>query len=275
VGCVMRIKRLNWRHIPLFLVSLFALFPLFLLFINAFKERKELFRNPMGIPLKWTFDNFITAWEQGNYSVSYLNTLIITGSTVLFVCLFCSLAAFGLTHIRTKGANLLMAYLFISMSLPVNFIPIFFMEVKLGLINTHLGVIIPYVGGAFAFNVFLLRAFMIGIPKALFEAAKIDGCGYFRIFINIVIPLVKPALIVVAIFSTLQSWNEIFLANALLQEEAVRTVAVQYLTFASKFKTNWSLMFASGVLTILPMILMFLFMTRKFISGLQEGGVKF
>lgn len=275
MGCVMKLNRINWRHIPLFLISLFALFPLFLLFINAFKERKELFRNPMGIPLKWTIDNFVTAWEQGNYSVSYLNTLIITGSTVVLVCLLCSLAAFGLTHIRTKGANLFLAYLFISMSLPVNFIPIFFMEVKLGLINTHIGVIIPYVGGTFAFNVFLLRAFMLGIPKALFEAAKVDGCGYIRIFTHMVIPLVKPALIVVAIFSTLQSWNEIFLANALLQEEAVRTVAVQYLTFAGKFKTNWSLMFASGVLTILPMILMFLLMTRKFISGLQEGGVKF
>lgn len=271
----MIIKRFNWRHIPLLLIALFALFPLFLLFINAFKERKELFKNPMGIPLNWTFENFVTAWQQGNYSVSYLNTLIITGSTVLLVCLFCSLAAFGLTHIRTRGANVFLAYLFISMSLPVNFIPIFFMEVKLGLINTHIGVIIPYVGGAFAFNVFLIRAFMLGIPKALFEAAKVDGCGYVRIFIHLVIPLVKPALIVVAIFATLQSWNEFFLANALLQEEAVRTVAAQYLTFATKYKTNWSLMFASGVLTILPMILLFMFMTRKFISGLQEGGVKF
>jgi raffinose/stachyose/melibiose transport system permease protein len=149
------------------------------------------------------------------------------------------------------------------------------MAVKMNLINTYWGVIVPYVGGGFAFNVFLLRAFMMGIPKELLESAKVDGCGTLGAFFRIILPLSKPAFIIVAIFCTLGTWNEFFLANAILQIEEVKTVSTQYLSFTSKYGTNWALLAASGVITVVPMIVLFLLLTRKFISGLQEGGVKF
>lgn len=272
-------KRISYtRHILLILASIFSLLPTCILFFNAFKDKSEMIKNPLGIPTKWTLQNFIDAWTQGNYSVSYLNTIIISGSSIILVCLLCSLAAYGLIIMglqKSRSAILLQGYLFLSMSLPVNFIPIFFMAVKTGLINTYIGVIIPYVGGGFALYVLMLRAFMLGIPKTLFEAATLDGCGHMRIYFHVVLPLIKPALIVVAIFTALNTWNEFFLANALLQEEGMRTVSVQYLAFAGKFTSNWVLMSASGVLTIIPMLILFIIMTRRFINGLQEGGVKF
>jgi raffinose/stachyose/melibiose transport system permease protein len=267
--------KLNWRHIPLSLVVIYSLFPMYLLVINSFKDKSEIIKNPMGLPRDWTAENYINAWTQGNYSTAYINTLIVTTLTVVLVCLLSGLAAYALSHLNTPGSGLFLAYLFVSMSLPIGFIPIFFMAVKFGLVNTYWGVIIPYVGGGFAFNVFLLRAFMIGIPKELLESAKVDGCGPIQAFFRIIIPLSKPAFIIVIIFTTLGTWNEFFLANALLQIEEVRTVSVQFLNFSSKYSTNWGLMAAGGMITVVPMLILFLFMTRKFISGLQEGGVKF
>jgi raffinose/stachyose/melibiose transport system permease protein len=267
--------KFNWRHIPLVVISVYALFPMVLLFMNAFKKKSEISKNPLGLPKHWSFDNFVKAWEQGNYSVAYMNTLIITCLSVLLVCIVCGLAAYGLTFLKTPGSGLFLGYLFISMSLPMGFIPIFFMSIKLGLINTHMGVIIPSVGGAFAFNVFLLRAFMLGIPKELLEAATVDGSSTVKTFLSIILPLTKPAFIVVAIFMTLSTWNEIFLSNAILQADSMKTVSVAYLNFTSKYGTNWGLMAAGGVMTVVPMILLFLSMTKRFVHGLQEGGVKF
>lgn len=269
------LRKLNWRHIPLLVVAVFSLFPMLLLLMNAFKKKSDINKNPLGWPKTWTFDNFMKAWDQGNYDVAYMNTLIITVSTVLLVCILCGLAAYGLTFLKTPGSGLFLGYLFISMSIPVGFIPIFFMSVKLGLINTHLGVILPFAGGAFAFNVFLIRAFMLGIPKDMLESATVDGCGEWGAFFRIVLPLAQPAFVVVAIFTTLSSWNEIFLSNAILQSDAMKTVSVAYLNFTSKYGTNWALMAAGGVMTVIPMVVLFLVMTKKFVSGLQEGGVKF
>ncbi|NBD23881.1 carbohydrate ABC transporter permease [Paenibacillus glycinis] len=270
----MRIRP-NWRHLPLLLAAAFSLFPMIFLFLNAFKKKSEIIKNPLGWPLRWTTDNFATAWEKGHYNVAYLNTVAVTGITVILMCVVCGLAAYGLTFMKTPGGGVFLAYLFVTMSMPIGFIPIFFMTVKLGLIDNYWGVIIPYVGGGFAFNVFLLRAFMIGIPKDLLESATVDGCNQARAFFAIILPLAKPAFTVVALFTTLSSWNEIFLSNAILQSDGMKTVSVAYLNFTSKYGTNWGLMAAGGVLTVIPMIMLFLSMTKKFVSGLQEGGVKF
>lgn len=271
----MKVTKWNWRHLPLAIVALFALYPMYLLVINAFKIKSEITRNPLGFPENWTFENFSNAWAQGSYAMAYLNTFIVMSITVILVCLLSGLAAYGLSHLEVPGAGIFLSYLFLSMSLPIAFIPIFFMTVKLGLINNYWGVIIPYVGGNFAFNVFLLRAFMLGIPKELLDAAKVDGCGILQTFFKILLPICKPAFLVVAIFTSLTIWNEFFLANAILRVEEVRTVSVQYLNFTSKYGTDWSLMAAGGVLTVIPMVILFLLLTKKFISGLTEGGIKF
>ncbi|QGQ98350.1 carbohydrate ABC transporter permease [Paenibacillus psychroresistens] len=267
--------KFNWRHIPLSLVAIYSLFPMVLLVLNSFKQKTEIITNPLGFPLHWTIDNFLKAWDKGDYSTAYLNTIIVTGITVLLTCVICGLAAYGIAFLKTPGSGLLLAYLFISMSLPVGFIPIFFMAVKLNLINNYWGVIIPYVGGGFAFNVFLLRAFMLGIPKDLLESATVDGCSPMRSFFAMILPLAKPAFVVVAIFTTLATWNEIFLSNAILQADHLKTVSVAYLNFSSKYGTNWGLMAAGGVMTVIPMIILFMFMTKTFVTGLQEGSVKF
>ncbi len=267
--------RANWRHLPLMLMAIYALAPMFLLVINSFKTDADVTTNPMGLPTNWTFGNYANVWTTASLGTAYVNTLIIATATVVLQCVVSGLAAYALSHLRPRGANILTGYLFLSMSLPVGFVPLFFIEVKLGLINHYLGVIIPYVGGGFAFNVFLLRAFMLGISRDLIDAAKVDGCGNLSVFVRIVAPLAQPAFIVVAIFTALGTWNEIFLANAILQTDNLRTLSVSYLDFQSRHATSWSLMAADGVLTVLPMVILFLLMTRRFITGLQEGALKF
>jgi raffinose/stachyose/melibiose transport system permease protein len=268
-------RKLNWRHLPLALVALYALVPMALLAINSFKTETDITYNPMGLPTQWTLQNYADAWTQGDLAQGYINTLLIAVATVLLECLVAALAAYALSHLNPPGSNLVTGYLFLSLSLPVAFVPLFFIDVKLGLINNYFGVIIPYVGGGFAFNVFLLRAFMIGISKELVESARVDGAGNLAIFARIIAPLSQPAFIIVAIFTSLGTWNEILLANAVLQDNRYRTLAVSYLDFQTQHSTAWSLMAADGVMTTLPMVLLFLLMTKRFITGLQEGGLKF
>jgi len=269
------LRKVNWRHLPLAVVALYALAPMALLAINSFKTETDITYNPMGLPTQWTLQNYADAWTQGDLAQGYINTLLIAVATVLLECLVAGLAAYALSHLNPPGSNLVTGYLFLSLSLPVAFVPLFFIDVKLGLINNYFGVIIPYVGGGFAFNVFLLRAFMLGISKELVESARVDGAGNLAIFARIIAPLSQPAFIIVAIFTTLGTWNEILLANAVLQDNRYRTLAVSYLDFQTQHSTSWSLMAADGVMTTLPMVLLFLLMTKRFISGLQEGGLKF
>jgi raffinose/stachyose/melibiose transport system permease protein len=268
-------QRVNWRHVPLLVVALYALAPMALLVSNSFKTETEITFNPLGLPSHWTLQNYVDVWTIGNLGRAYANTFLIAGATVVLQCVVSGLAAYALSHLKPRGSTIITGYLFLSMSLPAAFVPLFFLEVKLGLINNYLGVIIPYVGGGFAFNVFLLRAFMLGISTELVEAARVDGAGNMAIFARIIAPLSRPAFTVVAIFTALGTWNEIMLANAILQDDRFRTLAVSYLDFQTQHSTSWSLMAADGVLTTLPMIVLFMLMTKRFITGLQEGAVKF
>ncbi len=272
----MALKKWNLKHIPLVLMLIFAVGPLVLLFVNSVKTKEEFNVNPFGLPSKITFQNFATAWERANYAQAFTNSIIIGAVTIVIVCVCAGLCAYALSKMEFKGANAVMVFLLITMSVPMGLflVPLFFLWQKLNLMDSMLGIILIYSAIYLPFNVFLLRSYFIGIPKEIVESAKVDGCNEIQVLLRIIVPIAKPAFLTVALLVGLWTWNEFFFANAFLLSEEMKTVATRYIVFTGRFSADWSLISAAGVITTLPFVIIYLLLQQRFIEGMTEGSIK-
>lgn len=268
--------RFDWRHIPLLAVLVFVLGPLVLLFNNALKSQAGFQQDPIGFPTKLQFGNLLEAWERGGYGLAFWNSAIVGASCIIIVCISAGLAAYALSKINFKGSGLIMGLLLLSMSIPMGLclVPLFYLWKQLNLMDTLTGIIIIYSAIFLPFNIFLLRSFFIRIPNEILDSSRVDGCTDFQIIYRILFPLSKTAFFTVALLVGLWTWNEFFFANAFLQSEEIKTVAIRYLTFTGRLSNEWTMISAAGVITILPIILLYLVLQRKFIEGITEGGIK-
>jgi raffinose/stachyose/melibiose transport system permease protein len=264
------------RHFFLFCVFLFAVGPLFLLLMNSFKPKEEFLTSPFGLPSKITFENMVAAWTEGAYGQAFVNSLLVGVATIIIVCITGGFAAYALSKYEFKGQSAIMAFLLLTMSVPMGLflVPLFYVWQNLQLMDSLFGLIIIYSGIFLPFNIFLLRSFFIGIPKELLESARIDGCNEFQVFFKLIIPLSKPVFLTVALLVGLWTWNEFFFANAFIQSDELRTVSTKYLAFVGSFSSDWSKVSAAGLISTLPMVILYLFLQRQFIEGLTEGSIK-
>src|SRR4051812_10096905 len=186
-----RTPSLTINYILLIALALFVLGPIVLLVINSFKNAAEITANPFGLPRSWTWENFPNAWTQGHYSTTVRNSVIITGGTVAGVITIAGLAAYSLARLNPRGADALAFYLVVGTSIPAQLfmVPLFFLWSKLGLADNLMGVIIIYWGTMSPFATFLLRSFMLSIPRDFDEAAKIDGASDWQVFWRIIVPI--------------------------------------------------------------------------------------
>lgn len=270
------LRRFNWRHIPLLMFTIFAIAPLVLIFSNSLKSKEEFGQNPLGLPKALNFANYAEAWTTGGYGQAFMNSLIVSIACIIIICFCASLAAYALAKIEFKFSNVIMAFLLLAMSIPMGLflVPLFFIFQNLGLMDSLLGIIIIYSAIFLPFSIFLLRTFFVSIPNELLDSARIDGCDEFRVITKIVFPMAKPAFLTVMLLVALWTWNEFFFANAFLQTEELKTVATKYLAFTGRFGNDWRLISAAGVITVLPILVLFLFLQRQFIEGLTEGSIK-
>lgn len=269
-------KRMNLRHFPLIVLLILTISPILLLLINAVKPREEFNTNPFGFPSTVTMDNLIQAWNQGGYGQAFINSLIVGVSTVAIILVCGGLCAYALAKMKFKGANAILAVLLFISSIPMAMflVPLFFLWQKLNLIDSLFGIIIIYSGIFMPMSIFLLRSYFIGIPTALLESARVDGCNELQVLIKIVVPIAKPAFITVALLVGLWSWNEFFFANAFLYSDELRTVATRYIVFTDNYSSNWSLISAAGMITTLPFMLLYFLLQRRFLEGMIEGSLK-
>jgi len=263
-------------HFLLLLVFLFSIGPLVLLGVNALKPASEFVVNPMGIPSHITLKNITDAWTEGGYGLAYWNSFLVGVATIVIVCSCGGLGAYALAKMKFKGNGLVMLFLLLTLSVPLGLflVPLFFIWQKLHLMNTLFGLIVIYSAIYMPFNVFLLRAYFIGIPDEIKESAMLDGCTEFSTYIRIMMPLAKSCFFTVALIVGLWSWNEFFFANAFIQDDGIKTVSVRFLSFTGQFTSNWSKISAAGVISILPMVIAYLFLQRRFIDGIADGSVK-
>lgn len=277
---VLREKRfLFFNYIVIFLFLLFALVPIIILFLNSFKSAADIGLNPLGLPKEIIWENYINAWKIGNFSTTLRNTLIIVTGTVTGILFFGGMAAYSIAklNISSFATNVLIVYFLVVTSLPIQLflIPLFFLWKQLHLTNNLFGIILIYIGYYSAFSIFLLRSFIVKIPSEFIDSARVDGAGEMQIFFRIIMPLSWPAFLTVGLIISIFVWNEFLIATVFLTKKELSTLVTSYYNFAlTNMGRNWALTSAASMMTIFPIIIIFLIFQRRFIEGITQGGLK-
>lgn len=256
--------------------SLMILSPLWWMFSTSLKTMAEVMSfPPTFFPESWNWSNYIRTWEAAPFTQYTINTLVITTLVVIGNVLSNSFIAYGFAKIPFRGRNVLFAIVLATMMIPgfVTLIPQYVLFAKLGWVNTYYPLIVPAFFGS-AFNIFLLRQFYMTIPNELIEAAKMEGASHFYIWRKIGLPLTKPAIATVAIFSFNGAWNDFLGPLLYLNDENLYTLQIGLQVFKGQLNTQWNYLMAGSLLVLLPVIIIFFFFQKYFIQGinLQSGG---
>ena len=263
-------------HGILTLGALTMIFPFLWTVISSLKDMSQIFLvPPVWIPHPIQWSNYLNSLTAMPFGKAYWNSFYITGTVVLATLLTASMAAYAFAKIRFPGANVLFILFLSTMMIPkqVTMIPLYIIMGKIGWLDSHLSLIVP--GALFnAFAVFLLRQFIMGIPKELEEAAVIDGAGYFRIYWSIILPLIRPALAAVGIFVFLGSWNNFLDALIYLNTPEKFTVPLLLNTFKGLYVSDWALMMAGTTISVIPVLIIYIVAQKQIIEGVTITGIK-
>jgi raffinose/stachyose/melibiose transport system permease protein len=264
------------NYLVLTLLLVFALGPLAILAFNSLKSRAEIGRNPLGPPRTWRWENFPDAWDVGNFALTLRNTGVLVSLTVVGVLFLGGLAAYSLAKLDLPGGGGVMLYLLVGSSLPLQLflVPLFFLWNWLGLVNSLPGLAIIYMAINAPLAVFLLRSYMVQLPRDFDDAARVDGASEWRIFTGIVVPLSWPGFLTVGLVVALNVWNEFLLATVFLTEQKLFTVVTSYYNFQTRFSRDWALTSAAAMMMIVPVVVVFLALQRRFVEGITQGGLK-
>lgn len=267
---------LTLNFVVVSLLTVFAMGPLVVLVFNSLKSPADFGQNPLGIPRHFVWSNFPRAWVEGNFSTTLPNTLILVCGTVAGVLVLGGMAAYSIARLRLPGGSGLTLYLLISSSLPIQLflVPLFFLWHRIGLTNNLFGLIIIYLAINSPFSIFLMRSYMVQIPDQFEDAARIDGAGELQIFFRIIAPIARPALLTVGLVVGLNVWNEYLLATVFLTNPNHYTIVTSYYNFQTQFSRDWGLTSAAALMMIVPLLVLFLTLQRRFVEGLTQGGMK-
>ncbi|MDB9524554.1 carbohydrate ABC transporter permease [Oscillatoria sp. CS-180] len=257
-------------------IAVAMLLPLLWLISTAFKSQDEnIFEfPPQFIPASPTFNNFITVWQQNPFGQYFVNSIIVAVLTVGLNLLFCSLAAYPLARLRFRGQRFLFALIVATILIPfqIVMIPLYVLAVQLGLRNSYLGLILPFI--ASAFGIFLMRQAFLGVPKELEEAARVDGCSELGIWWNVMISSTRPALVTLAIFVFIGSWSDFLWPLILLDRPEYYTLPLGVAKLAGSFSLDWRLIAAGSVISVLPVLLFFVVMQQYVVPTESGSGLK-
>ena len=264
------------RLAVLLVLATIVLYPLIATVLDGFKTLGELHDNPLGLPRMWDWSNYWQILGGSQYWRVLGNSLVIALATVFLTLVAGAMAAFAFAHIKFFGDRYLYAYVQIGLLFPSTaaILPVFIKVRDLGLLDSYWGVILPQVAFALSMAVLLLRNAFKQIPSELFDAALIDGCGYFRFFRHVTLPLSGPILSTVAVIGFVNSWNGYLLPLVVLDSESRYPWTLGLMAYQGQYSTSWQLVLAFITLTILPAILMFLLAQRYIVAGLTAGAVK-
>lgn len=260
----------------LIIFTLLTLMPLVWLFYSSFKLQGEIMLFPFGLPKKPTMENYRQAWKLGNMGMAAFNSIFYTTIATVITILLSLSVGFSLTKFGYKSAKVYYSLFTLGLLITVNSViaPLFVLETNLGLYNTRLGVILPYIAFGLPMAVLLSTSYIRGIPDSLIEAAVIDGATYIQIFNRIIIIICSPVLATIAILTFLKNWNEFILVFVLTSGENMRSLPVSINSFAGRLNVNYGMQFAALVIGTLPMILFYIVAHDLLIKGFGEGALK-
>ncbi|MBC6446027.1 carbohydrate ABC transporter permease [Actinokineospora sp. HBU206404] len=260
------------------LFSLVWIFPIYWMVNTAFKPRSEaLTETPLFLPESPTLDNFDAAINQTSFLVDLRNSLIVVGGTVLLAILLGIFAAAALSRFRFRGRRTIMVVILVVQMLPASalLIPTFMVFNELGLLGTYFGLILAYVALVLPFSVWVMRGFFIAIPVEIEEAARIDGASTWQVLTRILFPLVAPGVIATSIFAFITAWNDYLIAYTFMKDQSQYTLPVWLASFSTPLTgTDFGGQMAGSVIFSLPVVVFFLLIQRKLVSGMSAGAVK-
>jgi raffinose/stachyose/melibiose transport system permease protein len=265
-------------HAVLILYTIIALFPVILVVVNSFKSRAAIFGSPLTPPTPATFDliGYSTVFSQGDFFVYFQNSLIVTVASLFFVLLFGAMAGFALSEYRFRGNTLMGLYLALGIMIPIRLGTVAILKLMIagGLVNTLTALILVYTAQGLPLSIFILSEFMKSVSDDLKNAGRIDGLSEYRIFFRLVLPLVRPAMATVAVFTMIPIWNDLWFPLILAPSEDTKTVTLGAQMFLGQFVTNWNAVLAALSLAILPVLILYLIFSRQLIRGITSGAVK-
>lgn len=273
-------KRINSAAIHTILLSytLIALWPIFLTIINSFKTRKAIFRSPMSLPGTETFSliGFDKVLTRSDFEVYFFNSITVTVVTLALTLLLGAMAAWGLSEYRFRGNKLLGLYLAIGIMIPIRLGSVSLLQliVNMGLANTLTALILVYIAQSLPLAIFILSEFIQQIPTELKEAARCDGVSEYTIFFRIILPLTRPAIATVGVFTLVPVWNDLWFPLILAPSEKTQTITLGVQQFIGQYVTDWNSVLASLTLAIVPVLLIYVLLSRHLIRGITAGAVK-
>jgi len=286
---IRRLLKPTFLHLVLAAGALTTIVPFLWMISTSLKPESEIFRfPPVWVPSLWKWDNYADAMKAAPFGRYFLNTIIYSVAITASNLLFCSMAAYAFARLRFRGRNLLFILVLGTMMIPgqVTMVPVFIMLKRWpllggndllgvgghGLLNTYTGLVLP--GAVGAFGIFLLRQFFMTLPRELEDAARIDGCSEIGIYWRIILPLSKPAMATLGIFTFTAAWNEFLWPLLIMSKESMKTLQVGLQVFQTQYTTRWDLLMAGTVVVTLPVLIIFLFGQRYFTRGIALSGIK-
>lgn len=262
-------------YVLMTLIALIMVVPFIWMLSTSFKENGQvLIFPPQWIPNPWLWENYTYAWSAAKMGLYFRNTLIVTVALTAGQTITCSLAAYAFSRLEFRGRDVIFLIYLGTMMIPiqVTLIPLYIIMRVFGWVDTFQGLIVPFIFSAY--NTFLLRQSFLTLPKSLDESALIDGCNHMKIFLRIIVPLSKPALITQAIFCALWAWNDLLWPTVIANTDRVRTLVVGLQMFKSAYAIQWNYLMAGTCISIIPMLILYLFCQRYFVEGIALTGIK-
>lgn len=265
-------------HAVLIAYSLLALFPLALIVINSWKTRKAIFKEPTALPLGDSFsaDGYISVLTNSDFPLYFGNSLIVTIVSLGLILLLGAMAAHALSEYRFPGDSFIGIYLIVGIMVPIRLGTVALLEliVNLGLANTLTALILVYTAQGLPIAIFIFTEFLRSVSREIKDSARIDGLSEYRIFFEVVVPLVRPVIATVAVFSMIPIWNDLWFPLILSPGEDTRTVTLGVQQFIGQYTVNWGAVLASLSVAILPVLFMYVIFSKQLIRGITAGAVK-
>jgi raffinose/stachyose/melibiose transport system permease protein len=264
-------------NIFLVIWAIINIFPIYFMFTFSLKSNEEIFgSNVIGLPKHWLWSNYSSAMNTGNMGLYFFNSLLVTTLAIGISLMAAMMACYAITRIRWKFSGIANAFFMLGLTIPIqaSIVPVYVVLSKLHWLNKYSTLIVPYSAFALSMAILICTGFMSEIPTALDEAARIDGCGLFGTFFKIILPLMKPAVSTVGVYSYLQCWNEFMFANVFISDSVHRTLPVGIKALSGQHTTDWGPIGAALVIATFPTLIFYIFLSGKIQASFIAGAVK-
>ncbi|WP_235715758.1 carbohydrate ABC transporter permease [Alkalihalobacillus hemicellulosilyticus] len=264
-------------YVILIIVAILQILPLIWLLLFSLKDNQEVFQlAPFAIPSDPKWENYVKVWTEGNISLYFFNSVWITVTAVVLTVLLASFVTYAITRMRWKLSKLVLGLFMVGLMIPVHstLIPLFSFYTNIGLMNHPMSIVLTYTAFNLPLTIMILLGFYQTLPREVEEAAVMDGCSVHRIFFQIMLPMTTPVLATTAIINMIYNWNEFVFVNTFISSDRYKTLTVGIQNFIGQYTTDWGAIGATLMISIIPILLSFLFLSNRIVEGITSGSVK-